>query len=72
MAARCYEWRHSFVKNTAEKDLAGKLPAQLLDTGQPDSQIAYQEPNYKDLKGIYCKIIKRGKCINNHEIVNAS
>ena len=41
MAARCYEWRHSFVKNTAEKDLAGKLPAQLLVTGQPDSQIAY-------------------------------
>ena len=51
MAARCYEWRHSFVKNTAEKDLAGKLPAQLLVTGKPDSQIAYYEPNYEDLCG---------------------
>ena len=39
------------MKNTAEKDLAGKLPAQLLVTGKPDSQIAYYEPNYEDLYG---------------------
>ena len=65
------------MKNTAEKDLAGKLPAQLLVTGRLDSQIAYWEPNYK--KGhiricmrIYGKIRKRGKCINSHESVNAS